>query len=277
MFLSVATEPGSERVPNEDWVAVSPRVVVVLDGVTILDQGVTSGCRHGTPWYVNQLGIRLLTTAADEAVPLVAILAKAIRDVAALHDDTCDLARMDAPSAAVAVVRIGDRVVDFLVLADVTILLDMNTGLRVITDDRVASTVHDLQGQVDVGGKVMQRRAQFRNREWGYWVAAADPDAASHAITGRASIAELRHIAVMTDGVTRLVAPFRCDDWPDILAHAVGAGARSLLRRVRSVEAGDPQGTRWPRFKVSDDATVAVIGLDPQCAELERSPDTPQN
>jgi hypothetical protein len=156
VFFSAATEPGSAGTPNEDWVAVSPTVVVVLDGVTVFD-GVTTTCRHGTPWYVNQLGTRLLATATDETVPLTTTLARAIQDVAAMHGHVCDLSQVGAPSAAVGVIRIGDRTVDFLVLADVTILLDTNAGLRVITDDRVASTVHDLEGQVDIGAKVMKR------------------------------------------------------------------------------------------------------------------------
>ena len=147
-------------------------------------------------------------------------------------------------------------------LADVTILLDTNAGLRIITDDRVASTVHDLEGQVNIGAKVMKRRTRYRNREGGYWVAAADPEAATHAITGNVSITELRHAVLMTDGVTRLITLFEQDDWRDVLARAVESDARSVVRRVRRVEADDPQGAHWPRFKASDDATIAVVGID---------------
>jgi hypothetical protein len=50
----------------------------------------STGCRHGTPWFVGQLGQRLLTLASDPTRSLVDALAEAIRQVAGLHPD-CDL------------------------------------------------------------------------------------------------------------------------------------------------------------------------------------------
>lgn len=262
MFSSVATEPGSADTPNEDWVAVSPAVAVVLDGVTVFSDTVT-GCQHGTPWYVRQLGTRLLAAAADPAVPLAAALARPIREVAALHEDVCDLSHVGAPSAAVAVARFGEQLADYLVLADVTILFDHASGLSVVTDKRVASTVADLEGQRDIGPQIMERREQYRNQEGGYWVAAADPDVAEHAITGSAPLSELRHTVVMTDGATRLVTPFERDDWNSLLNLSISNGAKAAIERVRRTERDDPEGNRWPRFKISDDAAIAVIGIDP--------------
>src|SRR5579872_3773652 len=99
MFFSAATEPGVADSPNEDWVAVSPTVFVVLDGVTVF-KDVETGCTHGTPWYVDQLGTRLLAAASDPAVSLQSALEVAIASVAELHRDTCDLSQIGAPSAA---------------------------------------------------------------------------------------------------------------------------------------------------------------------------------
>jgi hypothetical protein len=84
---------------------------------------------------------------------------------------------------------------DYLALGDATLLLDTADGLRVISDERV----HQLAGreraaanQVPAGSALkLRRRAQLtralrraRNRPGGYWVAAADPPAASQAVTG---------------------------------------------------------------------------------------------
>jgi hypothetical protein len=35
------------------------------------------------------------------------------------------------------------------------------------------------------------------------------------------------------------------------------AGAEELIRQVRAAESSDPEATRWPRNKISDDATAA--------------------
>ena len=258
MYFSAATEPGAFDKANEDWAAVSPYAAVVLDGVTVFEEA-NSGCIHGTPWYVNQLGPRLLAAASTQDVSLQAALRDAISAVADLHADTCDLNQVGAPSAAVAIVRIGEHSVEYLVLADVTILLDSADGLSVLSDERVADTVNDLAGKESVGAEVMKRRERYRNREGGYWVAAADPSVADHAKTGQIPLKGFGHAALMSDGVTRLVSPFEQTSWHGLLAAVLNSGPASVIRHVRSIEAADAQGERWPRFKVSDDATIAVI------------------
>jgi hypothetical protein len=258
IYFSAATDPGSNDKLNEDWVAVSPRAAVVLDGVTVFDE-TTTGCKHGTPWYVNQLGAQLLAIASTQSLPLRSVLARAISTVADLHSDTCDLSQVSAPSAAVAVMRIGQESVEYLVLADVTIVLDSKKGLEVVTDQRVTETVKDLEGQGDVGTEVMKRREHYRNRDGGYWVAAADPIAAMHARIGQLPLMDFKCAALMSDGAARLVTPFEETSWAGILAASLEAGPRSVIQNVRSIEARDTQGARWSRFKFSDDATIAVI------------------
>lgn len=260
MRFSAATEAGTAGKPNEDWVAVSPNGAVVLDGVTVFDE-IETGCKHGTPWYVSQLGTRLLAVTSVPGVSLRSALARAISEVADLHADTCDLGQVGAPSAAVAVVRIGEHSVEYLVLADVTILLDSAEGLTVVTDQRVSETVTDLADQEDAGNEVMKRRERYRNREGGYWVAAADPAVAQHAEAGQAPVMGIRAIGLMSDGVTRLVSPFKHATWPGILSAALNSGPSSVIKDVRNVEAFDAGRKCWPRFKVSDDATMAVIEI----------------
>ena len=202
MYFSAATIPGTVDEPNEDWVAASPTAVVVLDGVTVFKE-VDTGCRHGTPWYVNQLGTRLLAAASLEEVSLQSALESAIGAVAELHADTCNLDQIGAPSAAVGVLRIGRVLIDYLVLADVAVLFDSTDGLKVVTDQRVTGTLKDLAPQGDINAEVMKRRQRYRNREGGYWVAAADPSAAKHAKIGHIPLAGFRCAAMMSDGVTR--------------------------------------------------------------------------
>jgi hypothetical protein len=258
MFFSAATAPGTPGKPNEDWVGITPTVAVVLDGVTTFE-GSRPVCTHGTPWYVDHLGTKVLAEATDTNVSLSASLANAIDAVAALHTGTCHVSDVGAPSAAVAVVRLGETRVEYLVLADVTVVLDSQDGLTVITDDRVDATVSDLEGRPGVGPVVMERRARYRNQEGGYWVAAADPEAAAHAITGDIELTKLRSAAALTDGVARIVAPFGKLDWGGLVSCGLGSGPAAVIKRVRSAEDEDPDCERWPRFKTSDDATIALL------------------
>jgi hypothetical protein len=105
MRAALATESGSPDAANEDWGGVlAPGLAIVLDGLSAPD-GTGTGCRHGTPWYVSQLGPRLLALASDPSRSLADALAEAIRQVASLHPG-CDLTHPGTPSATVVLLRV---------------------------------------------------------------------------------------------------------------------------------------------------------------------------
>jgi hypothetical protein len=271
MHAAVITEPGAQDLANEDWAGVAPGLAVVLDGLSAPGSTGT-GCRHGTPWYVAQLGPRLLTMASDPVRTLVYALAEAIRQVADLHPE-CDLTHPGTPSATVVLLRALGGHADYLVLADAVMLLDTSDGLRVITDDRInnlATRERAAASQLPTGSsRHLRRRVQLttalrraRNRPGGYWVAAADPLAATQAITGSLPRKKLHRAVLLSDGASRLVDVFGLAAWSELLALLDDSGPAELVRRVRAAEAADPQGRRWPRTKRSDDATVVYLVLN---------------
>jgi hypothetical protein len=255
LHVCMASESGSPMVPNEDWGAVTPGAIIVLDGVTIPEGMDQDGCMHSTPWYVQELGLRLLTGASDPAIPLPVVLENAITAVAKLHGDTCDLSSPASPSAAVAMVRFSDDRMEHLVLADATIAIQNHVGeIVVVTDDRVDASVAAIPRQgARVGTLIGERRAIHRNQPGGYWVAAAEPEAAAHALTGDVSLKDLTRVAVMTDGASRASDMFAMP-WETTLRFS----PKALINQVRRRESSDLNCVKWPRFKVSDDATVAI-------------------
>jgi hypothetical protein len=268
---ALATQPGSPDTANEDWAGVlAPGLAVVLDGLSAPD-GTGTGCRHGTPWYVSQLGPRLLALAADPSRSLADALADAIRQVASLHPG-CDLTHPGTPSATVVLLRALEERADYLALADATLLLDTSQGLKVITDERVnqlAGKEREAANQVPAGSALkLRRRAQLtralrrtRNRPGGYWVAAADPQAASQAVTGTLPSTSLQRAVLLSDGASRLVDLFELATWEELLALLDESGPEELMRQVRAAEAVDPEGRQWPRTKRSDDATAVYLVL----------------
>jgi hypothetical protein len=248
--ITAAIEPSRPDAENEDWLGIGSRSVVVLDGVTV-PRGMPAGCAHGTPWYVRRLGARLLALAENEAGTLTAALGRAIAAVAAEHPD-CDLESLGAPSAAVAVLRVDGHSAEYLALADVSIALETDAGLKVVTDDRVSASVDGLDWSApDVAARIAGRRAADRNRPGGYWVAAADPAAAGHALAG--SVTGLVRAAVLTDGAAR-AADLLGMPWASI----IGMDAAGIIAAVRAAERRDAACERWPRYKVSDDAAAVT-------------------
>jgi hypothetical protein len=242
----------------------------VLDGVSSPDTD--TGCVHGIRWYVRQLGAAILHELTS-AASLRDCLARAIERVTASHAATCDLTHTGTPSATVAIVREHESAWDYLVLSDTTIVFDCHSGLRVVSDASIdavavaevrASRAHPA-GTAEHAKRfrdliAVQRR--LRNTPEGYWLAAAQPEAADHAIVGTIALADVRRATVLTDGAARLVDRFQITDWNGLLDILSSGGPPQLIRELRRVEASDPQGRRWPRYKPRDDATVVYLTCD---------------
>jgi hypothetical protein len=169
----------------------------------------------------------------------------------------------------VAIVRFRELEVDYLVLSDATVLLDDGHRVEVVCDQRNGAVSPELSesSRRHIPGDPEHERAlrhsitvvrERRNQPGGFWIASADPAAAHHAFTGSRSRSALRRVALLTDGVTRLVEMFGVVDWSDLLDVAERAGPRALLKEVRAWENQDRQATRWPRIKIHDDATAVL-------------------
>jgi hypothetical protein len=261
-----ATAPGDTSHASEDWHHADDHIVVVLDGATARTD---IGCHHGVAWYVEQLGSAIVTGAKQTPEPLTEILADAISSTARLHPD-CDLMHPGTPSAGVAVLRhIGDSV-DWLVLGDVTVVIDATDGLVVVEDPRVRLTAPGARAEADLWSIGSPRKLRAlremkhlelaaRNQPDGYWIAAADPAAARHALAGAIPAKTARRAVVMSDGVERLVTVFAAFTWHQLLSAAQTTGPGALIDNVRHLEQQDPLGWNHPRNKRSDDATAVFI------------------
>jgi hypothetical protein len=269
--VTFATEPAPAKA-NEDFVAATATAVVVLDGATVPgDLGL--GCHHGTAWFVQRLGARLLwLLTVHPGRPMADALAMAIEDTGALHADTCQLDHPGTPSTTVAAVRERGDMIDYLVLADSTVLLDGLAGVQVITDDRiqgVALAEHAAARRHPIGSPASRQEfsalaselRRYRNRAGGFWVASVHPEAAQHAVSGSVPRADLTRLAVLTDGATRLADGFKLVAWSDVLGLLANDGPEELIRRTRQAEAADPEGVKWPRSKQYDDATAVFCRL----------------
>ncbi|MEU5632776.1 protein phosphatase 2C domain-containing protein [Streptomyces rishiriensis] len=267
MRVSLDSLPGEEGRDNEDFAAAAPGAAVLLDGAGVA--GAETGCTHGVAWFSATLGGLLLSTiTAHSARPLAECLADAIRAVRSLHENTCDLTFRASPTSTVVAVRMDAGALEYLVLGDSSLLLaDRDGATTVITDRRLDDVGRRLRGPVDAlptgspehaAALAEYRNALtgFRNKPGGFWIAGPEPRAAEHALTGASPLESLTSVTLMSDGATRLVDRFQVATWQETLAVLTSSGPRELLRRVREVEAGDPEGQRWPRGKSRDDATA---------------------
>jgi hypothetical protein len=260
--VQIATQPGSADKPNEDRALAAQNLAVVVDGLTARTE---MGCIHGVAWFAEQLARSVLLFG--NLLPVEA-LRSAIEHTASLHADTCDLTDPATPCAAVAIVQIGsDRLVHYLVLGDVSIVLADKEVNRVVSDQRISETALAQRAEADdlpygsdaktaALARMKQAEIAARHKPGGYWIAGADPTAVDHALTGDIPLSELTCVALLTDGAARTVEMFHIADWAEVLDVLSESGPLELIARVRAVELADKDATRWPRNKVSDDATA---------------------
>ncbi|HYH32344.1 MAG TPA: hypothetical protein VD903_18395 [Pseudonocardia sp.] len=261
MHVRIATLPGRADRPNEDHAAACGGTAVVVDGVTARTE---THCVHGVAWFAEHLARGVLD--ARHRAPRDALRA-AIVATAARHAATCDLAAPATPCAAVGIVQVGDGRLRYLVLGDVTVVLGGKSGERVVCDGRVEDTARaqrDAAARLPLGSPARDAALRemklveiaARNRAGGYWIAGADPAAADEALVGEVALPDVTRVALLSDGAARAVDPFGLTDWRGVLHLLAHDGPRELLDRVRAAERADPDATRRPRTKVSDDATA---------------------
>ncbi|MEU9848080.1 hypothetical protein [Streptomyces sp. NPDC047985] len=261
MRIELTTVAGCADRPNEDWAATAlpasgqGGTLVLLDGVT--PPYGDDGCVHSVPWLTARLGGSLLELSGSRPdLSLQEVLAESIRRTAEAHSLSCDLSHARTPQATVVVARWGEQEIEYLVLSDSVLLFGMSDGtVRPLVDDRLdrlpPGSLAD-EATVD---------ARLRNKEGGFFTAAADPSVAARAVTGRAPLADVRMVAALTDGAARWTEMFREGDWADCLAVLRKEGPQALIDQVRALEHADTERVRLRRSKKHDDATAICVTL----------------
>lgn len=245
MNALTATSAGRAEHGNEDFVAATERAMVVVDGAGI--RGGAALCEHGVAWYSHSLGTDLLARLTTHPTVLLReALGDSIAAVTAMHSDTCHVADPSSPQASVAVARRSGSDLDWLVLGDAYVIAEAEEPL-VVNDEREVdvrsaatrrlegltpgSPEHDRQTHVAI--ETLRAR---RNQPGGYWIAKDDPHAALHAIVGRQGIQPDARVAVLSNGVARLVDPYRVTDWRGLFMMLRDVGPDGVLQRLRAVE-----------------------------------------
>lgn len=261
MRIELATAPGDPARPNEDYAAVAlpasgqGGVLVLLDGVT--PPAGDDGCLHSVPWFTARLGGALGELSVSRRdLTLRQVLHESIHRTAEAHRATCDLSHPRTPQATVVVARWDEERVEHLVLSDSVLLVEESRGdVVAVLDDRLARVPRASLATEAVAD------ATLRNREGGFFTAAADPEVASRAVSGVRPRAEVRALAALTDGAARWVEKFREGGWADCLALVRKEGPQALVDRVRALERADTERVFLRRGKRHDDAAVVFAEL----------------
>ncbi|MFI9235612.1 hypothetical protein [Streptomyces sp. NPDC053079] len=211
-FASVAA--GSDR-PNGNWVGVTASAVALLDG---------DGSGPGTEQRVALLGSAVLGRLADPALTVESCLTEATVEAHRPPDDPLDVRHTPPPRLAAAVARVIGDELEWAVVHDAVVILDLPSGLRVIT------------GSVGDDGRPTSGEPVF----------------------GRTELDGVRQVAMLSSGAARLVT-FGIAVWEQVIYTLAKDGPQVLIDEVRQFEAVDRHCQRWPRSATTDDATAVLL------------------
>jgi serine/threonine protein phosphatase PrpC len=255
-----------------DRVILTGNAVIVLDGASAFEPAAVPPGE-----YASHLGASIAAAlAGTPQAPLVSVLAEAIAATAsALGLDGGD----GCPSSTVVMARHTGDALDLLALGDSYAFYGTGPGVTgTLTDDRLAGLRLDQQRQyrerLATGGgyddahrellrALQQGQRRHRNRPGGYWIATADPAAASHALTLTLPATAVTWTVLATDGVVNTARHLGLDDWPALVRSGPAALPR-LLRNCQNWEQhADPEGQQFPRSKRHDDKAIASLTAAP--------------
>lgn len=233
----------------------------VLDGAT----PTASETDHlpGSPAaeLVGALDLELLAAARSEPDSCASAVRTAIRGATRRRSEQSCNAR--PASSCLGLVRLQADRLGYLLLGDVTLVVDRRRSITVVDDPsatgREVEYLRRADGEREQLDRVLARARRTMNRPGGYWIAADEPEAADHGEQGSIQVEPADLVLLATDGFARavdLLGSYR--SWRALIAAAHSQGLAEIAAGVRQAEARDPARTRWPRAKVHDDCTAAL-------------------
>jgi serine/threonine protein phosphatase PrpC len=268
--------PGDRTKPNDDAFCHSEIIAAVFDGATGISDPILPAdsdaawmARKGAEGLIRYdvLGARgaLRRAAADAARDFEAIKLRPVKET------------YELPLAAMMLVAPEEDHLLALWFGDCVALVKREGQPAQLIGDAIESRSHEskraarLAKEYGISPTSGPNRPEFlpalrksRNRVNtvpGSWAFSPNPECADHVQSLSFEAAPGTHILICSDGFLALASDYERYDVEGLMNATLTKGLRSLLDEVRAVEETDADGSHFPRFKKSDDATALLLRL----------------
>ncbi|MDG2533411.1 protein phosphatase 2C domain-containing protein [Sphingomonas sp. HITSZ_GF] len=260
---------GDLSVPNDDRAGSARAHAWVIDGATDLGPPGLVGAQGGAAWLASAAQAGFTASAATGVEALFgdvagAILAAWARDRTREPED-----RWEYPLASSLAVRLGageaeigwlGDCVGFLWSAGAVTRLGPEKEIRNSEAERAASLAQHGLGKPKASAPILANLKSTRGRP-GMRVLSIDPAHMARVDTSRIACAPGDEILLMSDGYAALIDSYAAYDDAGLVAAIRARGLAAIAGELRAIEQGDAACTRFPRFKISDDATALWLRI----------------
>ncbi len=277
-LLDSLTLPGNSSKPNDDAMAHDEHAAAVFDGATGLGENLMPG-NSDAAWLAAFGSRRLLAHLRDGDAPKDAVRA-AMEDARKSYEALRRRApeeRWEIPYASMMLACVNAKGANMLWFGDCAALVKRPDApvevIGVAFDARTleSSSVAKLAARYGLSPAAASNRPEymealrkarsFTNTDKGHWIFAPDPIGADHASEQKIVAPVGTVFLLCSDGFLALASDYGRYTPETLVEAAQAKGLKALGEELRTVEADDPDGTKFPRFKTSDDATALLMKL----------------
>jgi len=275
LLLESLSLPGDTAKPNEDAFGQKDGAAVVIDGATMLGEGLMPGASDAA--WIAQFGARRLMAhleAGDGArKALRAALADTQKSFKALRrHPPVDV--WQTPCASMMLAVQAEAGVEFLWFGDCAALVKQGDAAVTVVGETLdkraaeAERARAAAREKGVSPAGALNRPEFldalratRNRinSGNTWLFSPEVRAASHVSRRTINAAPGCVLLLASDGFLALASDYGAYSVDGLMAAAMDKGLAALGAQLRAIEAGDAGGDTFPRFKKSDDATALLL------------------
>ncbi|MBO9621598.1 MAG: protein phosphatase 2C domain-containing protein [Sphingomonas sp.] len=262
---------GSSGIPNDDRTGSRDRLAWVIDGATDLGPPGLVGPRGGAAWLADQANAELACAADAPVEAMLQMLALRIADCFVAARARAPLGRWELPIAALLVARLDEDALECGWLGDCAGLLRRTDGSVIrlgrppVERDRETQLARDFAdyGLGTIKGRddpLIETLRASRERPGLLQVLGVE-GSTERADTQRVPCAPGDELLLMTDGFAALVDSYGAYDAAALMDALPRQGLAPLATALRKIENADDTCTRFPRFKISDDATALWLRI----------------
>lgn len=259
--------PGSPYLPCEDLVTTGDTRLLLLDGASPLTPSVMAP--SDASWFVQEVARMVSTLPPIRGESLPQFLMDCMRCIHWNIDQ-------DAPSAGIALVRLEEDHLDYLLLGDCSLSIERTDGTFLPIENDALHRLDNLalaelqihaarlgaspRACLPLIQDTLRRNRALRNTPGGYYI--LDPSSAGipHAVTGSLPAPEVRSVFLCSDGFAQLCS-FTGSSLTALHRRAKGSGLEALYGSLCALQDSDPCFERLPRFKHRDDVSAVLAEI----------------
>ena len=256
--------------PCEDLVSIDNATLLLMDGASPLGPSIMPP--SDAAWFVRETSRILKKSLPGHDCPLTEILSFSMEEL--LPRWTGPSA--DMPSAGIALVRLKENHLEYLLLGDCSISIEKRDGTTLSSADKALRrldfiALSELQSHAARLGAsprdclpliqdILRQNRSLRNTPEGYPILDPSGKGIPYAKTGTLPAADVQSILLCSDGFAQL-SEFTGESLPHLHKRAKGRSLPALYHELCSHQDSDPTFDRVPRFKHRDDASSIIASI----------------